>query len=282
MKRLAVMTHRRIDETAGAIQLLLARSAQVGAELVFDAEETEKHRIGPRDGVETGAGPEPAAVDVCLALGGDGTILRALQRYAHTGVPVFAFNFGEIGFLATVERDEVGDGIDRALAGDFELLQLPAIVLDLPSGMLPALNDVAIHRKVGERVAEMAYAVDGEEAGSVRCDGLVVATPAGSTGYNLANGGPVMAWGVAGYVVSFVAPHSLSARPLVVSPGDGLTIINRSHEPLDLGVDGRPAGEIAAGASIRVRFEHDVSTLAQLPGTSFYGRLREKFGRLAS
>jgi NAD+ kinase len=215
-------------------------------------------------------------------LGGDGTILRALQRYAHTGVPVFAFNYGEIGFLATVEPDELGAGIDRAFAGDFELLQLPAIVLDLPTGMLPALNDIAIHRKVGERVAEMAYAIDGEVAGSVRCDGLVVATPAGSTGYNLANGGPVMAWGVAGFVVSFIAPHSLSARPLVVAPEDGLTIINRSREPLDLAVDGRPAGEIAADASIRARFELDVSTLAQLPDSSFYRRLREKFGRLAS
>ena len=77
-----------------------------------------------------------------------------------------------------------------------------------------ALNDVALHRQVGARVAELSYAVGGEEVGSVRCDGLVVATPAGSTGYNLANGGPVMAWGVAGMVVSFIAPHSLSARAL--------------------------------------------------------------------
>ena len=82
-----------------------------------------------------------------------------------------------------------------------------------------AINDVAVHRKVGERVAELAYELDGEEAGSVRCDGLVVATPAGSTGYNLANGGPVMAWGVEGFVVSFIAPHSISARALVVAPG---------------------------------------------------------------
>ena len=73
-------------------------------------------------------------------------------------------------------------------------------------------------------MAELAYAIDGEEAGSVRCDGLVLATPAGSTGYNLANGGPVLAWGVEGYVVSFIAPHSLTARALVVAPGDELTV----------------------------------------------------------
>jgi NAD+ kinase len=227
-----------------------------------------------------------------MVLGGDGTILRALQRYAGTGVPVFAINFGEIGFLATVERQDSSDGIRRALEGDFELLRLPAIVLDMPAdapevdgleiAQPTAINDVAIHRKVGERVAEIAYALDDEIVGNVRCDGLVVSTPAGSTGYNLANGGPVMAWGVEGFVVSFIAPHSLTARALVVAPGDRLTIYNRSRGPLDVAVDGRPAGEIPAGEMIEARFVGEIGTIAQLPHSSFYRRLREKFGRLAS
>ncbi|HUB76601.1 MAG TPA: NAD(+)/NADH kinase, partial [Solirubrobacteraceae bacterium] len=144
-----------------------------------------------------------------------------------------------------------------------------------------ALNDVALHRKVGGRVAELAYALAGEEVASVRCDGLVIATPAGSTGYNLANGGPVLAWGVKGMVVSFVAPHSLSARALVTSPSDLLTLQNSSREPLDLTVDGRPVAEIAVGEGIEARFLDGVATLAQLFGGSFYRRLREKFGRLA-
>src|SRR5207245_11671603 len=126
-------------------------------------------------------------------------------------------------------------------SGDFELLRLHGIGLEAPQQT--AINDVAIHRKVGERVAEIAYAVAGEIVGSVRCDGLVVATPAGSTGYNLANGGPVMAWGVEGLVVSFIAPHSLTARALVVAPGDRLTVHNRSRDPLEIAVDGRPAGQ---------------------------------------
>jgi NAD+ kinase len=115
----------------------------------------------------------------------------------------------------------------------------------------------------------------------VRCDGLVVATPAGSTGYNLANGGPVMAWGVEGFVVSFIAPHSLTARTLVVAPSGVLEIHNRSHEALDVSVDGRPLWEIPAGDTVVARFEDEVGTIAQLPGSSFYRRLREKFGRLA-
>jgi len=197
-------------------------------------------------------------------------------------VPVFAVNFGEIGFLAAVEPSELEDGLRRAFAGDVDLLHLPAIVLDTAHGVRTAMNDIAIHRKVGGRVADLAYALDNEIVGSVRCDGLVVATPAGSTGYNLANGGPVMAWGVEGFVVSFIAPHSLTARALVVAPSDLLTIYNRSLEPLDVSVDGRPVCEIAADSAIDARFVDHAGTIAQLPGSSFYRRLRTKFGRLAT
>jgi NAD+ kinase len=285
-REMTVFTHRRAGDTAAALRLLAERAAQAGVTLRFDEEETRKHDLKAGPGMLVNA-PGKDDVELCVVLGGDGTILRALQRYAGTGVPVFAINFGAIGFLATVEPEHIEDGIARALDGDFELLRLPAIILDIADdrtdiGVQTAINDVAIHRKVGERVAELAYALDGEEAGSVRCDGLVVATPAGSTGYNLANGGPVMAWGVAGFVVSFIAPHSMSARALVVAPDDRLTIHNRSRDSLDIAVDGRPAGEIPAGGRIEARFVNDVGTIAQLPGSSFYRRLREKFGRLAS
>ena len=117
----------------------------------------------------------------------------------------------------------------------------------------------------------------------MRCDGLVVCTPAGSTGYNLANGGPVMAWGVEGFVVSFIAPHSLTARALVVAPDDGLTDPQPGREHgVDISVDGRPAGELdARGRAAGAAFVSDAAVLAQQPGTSFYRRLREKFGRLS-
>ncbi len=276
-----VFTHGRPAQTSAALERVFAIADEAGVSLRFDPDETRKHGLTERPGVAVNAS-DGVDVDLCVVLGGDGTILRALRHYANTGVPVFAVNFGAIGFLATVEPEELADGLRRAFAGDFELLHLPAIVLDTPSGVVTAINDVAIHRKVGERVAELAYALDSEVVGSVRCDGLVVATPAGSTGYNLANGGPVMAWGVAGFVVSFIAPHSLTARALVVAPDDLLTIYNRSQEPLDVSVDGRPVCEIAADRAIDARFLDHAGTIAQLPGSSFYRRLREKFGRLAN
>ncbi len=289
MREITVFTHRRPEDTAATLRRLAEEAVRAGVTLRLDEEETSKHRLAPGPGLELNA-PVKEDVDLCLVLGGDGTILHALQRYAGTGVAVFAINFGEIGFLATVEQSDLEDGIRRALSGDFDVLRLPAIVLGgetngaggADRAAWAAINDVAIHRKVGQRVADIAYALEGEEVGSVRCDGLVVATPAGSTGYNLANGGPVMAWGVKGFVVSFIAPHSLTARALVVAPHDVLTIHNRSHEPLDLALDGRPSGEIPAGETIQARFVNDVGTIAHVPGTTFYRRLREKFGRLAS
>ncbi|MGA7705299.1 MAG: NAD(+)/NADH kinase [Solirubrobacteraceae bacterium] len=283
-RSVSVLTHSRPAQTSAALRTLIEEALSAGASLSFDSEETSKHGLLARPGVNVTV-PEDESVDLCIVLGGDGTILRALRRYAGTAVPVFAVNFGDIGFLATIEPDELSQGLRRALTGDFELLRLPAIVLEDVGGSVHenerAFNDVAIHRKVGERVAEIAYVLDGHELGSVRCDGLVVATPAGSTGYNLANGGPVMAWGVKGFVVSFIAPHSLTARTLVAAPQDRLEIHNRSREPLDLSVDGRPVGELAPGAKVDARFIDDAGTIAQLPGSSFYLRLREKFGRLA-
>ena len=281
MREMTVFTHRRPDDVAEALRKLAEAMSAAGVRLRLDAEESAKHGSLGLPGVELDAEIE-RDVELCIVLGGDGTILRALQVYAGTDVPIFAINYGEIGFLATVEPEDIDEGIRRALAKDFELLHLPAVEVKLDGETRTAINDVAIHRKIGERVAQLAYSLDGEEAGSVRCDGLVVATPAGSTGYNLANGGPVMAWGVAGFVVSFIAPHSMSARALVVAPGDQLTIRNLSGEPLDIAVDGRPVGELPAHGAITARFVHDQGTLAQLPGSSFYRRLRQKFGRLAS
>jgi NAD+ kinase len=110
----------------------------------------------------------------------------------------------------------------------------------------------------------------------------VASTPVGSTGYNLANGGPVLAWGVEGYVVSFIAPHTLTARALVAATDDPLLVTNLSlRDEVDVMTDGRCVGSLAPGADLEVRFEHDQALLAQIPGSSFYHRLRQKFGRLA-
>jgi NAD+ kinase len=280
--RVAVLTHRRTRQTGAAMRELVLAARRAGATLVMTTGEAEKHGLTHGDAVDVVPEEVDRAVDLCVVLGGDGTILTALRHFAGTGVPVFAVNYGEVGFLATIDPDGLGGDFERAFAGEYDTLELPTISVGRPDGMWSAINDISVHRKPGLRVADLAYALAGEEIGRVRCDGLVVATPQGSTGYNLANGGPVLAWGVEGFVVSFIAPHSLTARALVVAPTDALTINNASREePVEVYVDGRPVTEIPAGEDVHIEFGLMHATLAQLPGASFYHRLRERFGRLA-
>ncbi len=277
-----LFTRHRPGQTSAGVRRVAALAEEAGVELRVPADEVEKHRL---DGLPAttvlGADPD-GATDLALVLGGDGTILTTMRRFAGRGVPVFAINFGAIGFLATVDRDDLDDGIRRALRGDFDVLALPALTVPVGDQQHVAVNDLSFHRRPELRVAELAYSVVGEQLGEVRCDGLVVSTPAGSTGYNLANGGPVLAWGVEGFGVSFIAPHSLTARALVVAPDDTLTVSNRGREAVDISVDGQPACEIAPGGHIRARFERNTASLAQLSQSSFYRRLRAKFGRLSS
>jgi NAD+ kinase len=278
---LTVFTHARPTQTGAAMRRVLELARGAGIEVRLPENEVKKHGIGDRDGVVLGADPE-GDTDLAVVLGGDGTILSTLRLYARRDVPVFAVNFGTIGFLATIAPAELDKGMRLALARDFDVMPIPGLVADTSEGVQIAINDISFHRRHTGRVAELAYSVEGEQLGEVRCDGLVVATPAGSTGYNLANGGPVLAWGVEGFVVSFIAPHTLTARALVVAPGDSLAVTNRSREEdVEMTTDGRSVCVLPREDTITIRFELSCALLAQLPGASFYHRLRDKFGRLA-
>jgi NAD+ kinase len=283
MTRAMLITHTHTEAPADATSAAVAAAAKAASEasvrLISTADELRKHGDAAAgiEAVEDGERP-----DVCIVLGGDGSILYALRRFSGTDVPVFGINYGTVGFLAAVERDHLEDGLRRAFSGDFVSLDMPALRADLPIERPLALNDFSFNRRPHGRVAELSYSIGDEEVGNVRCDGLVAATPAGSTGYNLANAGPILAWGVKGYVVSFIAPHTLAARALVVAPDDALQVMNATgREPVEISLDGEPAGELEPGNALEIRFEESVSRLAQLPGSSFYHRIREKFGKLA-
>ena len=278
---ITVSTRRTAGEdTARGLRRLAELASEAGVTLRVPQEEVDKHGLEAMPGVELGADPD-GPTDLAVALGGDGTILAAMRRYAGKDVPVFAINFGAIGFLATVEPDDLDGAIQRALCGEFEVLPLPALELETARGSFVAVNDVSFHRRPDLRVAELGYSVLHEEVGEVRCDGLVISTPAGSTGYNLANGGPVMAWGVEGFVVSFIAPHTLSARALVVAPDDELQVTNNSLEdPVDVTTDGRTVCSLNPKEQVSVCFRPNKALLAQVAGASFYHRLRDKFGSL--
>ncbi|MGH2741343.1 MAG: NAD(+)/NADH kinase [Thermoleophilaceae bacterium] len=276
-----MFTHSRPGDTGAALRRIVELAGEAGVEVRLPAAEVEKHGLVP-GAVEAPEGEAVRDTGLAVVLGGDGTILTHLRDFAGTGVPVFAVNYGAIGFLATVEPWELDDGLRRALQGQFDVMELPGLLAETGDGERLAVNDLSLHRRPNGRVAELAYSVEGEELGEVRCDGLVASTPAGSTGYNLANGGPVLAWGVEGFIVSFIAPHTLTARSLVVAPDDHLEVTNRSaSDEVDVITDGRSVGALAPGGSMGIRFAHRQALLAQAPGATFYHRLRDKFGRLS-
>ena len=279
MKTAALITHTHPPAATEAVPIAVAAARASGWRLVAERDELDKHG-GAAAGIELAR--EDELPDLCLVLGGDGTILHALRRFSGTEVPVFSVNFGTVGFLAAVERDNAEVGIARAFAGEVETIELPAVRVEADGRSAIGFNDVTLARRPHDRVAELSYRIASEEVGHVRCDGLVAATPVGSTGYNLANQGPILAWGVKGYVVSYISPHSLTARALVVAPADVLTVANApDRETVEIAVDGAEFGGLAPGAELEVHFVDAAGRLAQLPGTSFYGRIRDKFGHLA-
>jgi NAD+ kinase len=279
MKTAALITHSHPPAATVAVQIAVTAARAAGWRVVADRNELDKHGESAT-GVELDSADEMP--DLCVVLGGDGTILHALRRYGGTGVAVFGVNFGTVGFLAAVDRDSAEAGLARAFAGEIEVIDLPGIQVEAGGRSGVGINDVTLSRRPHDRVAELSYKIASEEVGHVRCDGLVAATPVGSTGYNLANQGPILAWGVKGYVVSYISPHSLTARALVVAPADVLTVVNApDREAVEIALDGVEFGELPPGDELQIRFVDSAGRLAQLPGTSFYGRIREKFGHLA-
>lgn len=259
-----LFTHSHADGIDRAVEVAHAAAERHGWDLVA-SKDAEGH--------------EPS---LFIVLGGDGTILHALRASLGRRVPVFGINFGRVGFLAGVEAGQIELGLDRAFAGEYEVLELPGLGITANGETQTALNDVSFSRRPRSGVAELSYRIADEEVGHVRCDGLVCSTATGSTGYNLANNGPILAWGVAGYVVSYIAPHTLTARALVVAPDDVLQVVNhRSRDEVDIEVDGVPVGDLSPSAEAEIRYQPDMASLAQLPGSNFYHRIREKFGHLA-
>src|ERR1051325_9946103 len=268
VKRAAVVTHGRPEAIGGALEQLQRLAEERGVELLFPEEEREKHDLGTDDGTVAGA-------DLAVVLGGDGTMLRALRRFLGTGVPVIGVNFGRVGFLAAFEADQLEDGVRRAFSGDYRVVELPVLEGEAGGSRWTAVNDVVVTSSSLGRMIELAWAVGGEDLGWLPCDGLVCSTPSGSTAYNLSNGGPVLVWGLDAMAVTFVAPHSLHARSLVVPRGRDLTVVNRTESvSATVRAGGHRVHELTAHGEVTVRLAEARSLLASLPESTFVSRFR--------
>ena len=271
VKRAAVITHGKAETIGAALKQLQAVAAQRGVELIFPEEESEKHGLASVEGDLEGA-------DLAVVLGGDGTMLRGLRRFLGTGVPVLGVNFGRVGFLASLGADSLEEGLRRAFAGDYRVVELPGLDAEAGGGRWAAVNDVVVTSSSLGRMIELGWAVGGEDLGVLPCDGLICSTPSGSTAYNLSNGGPVLVWGLEAMAVTFVAPHSLQARPLVVPRGRELAVVNRTEDvSATVLVDGHPVAELAPGEQVTTRLGEQHSLLATLPESTFFSRYRRIF-----
>jgi NAD+ kinase len=216
--------------------------------------------------------------ELVVMLGGDGTMLRAFHEFLGR-VPVLGVNFGRFGFLASIQPDELEDGLRRVFAGEYVVIELPTLEFEHAGKRSVAVNDVVSATSEVGRVSEIDWAIGGEPLGTVLADGVIVGTPSGSTAYNLSNNGPVLMWGIDAMTVTFIAPHSLVAHPLVVPRGRDIVVTNRnSTMPLALIADGQREGEIEPGAEVTVRLGEARSLLATLPDATFLTRFRSAFG----
>jgi len=158
------------------------------------------------------------------------------------------------------------------------LLELPTLEVEADGQRHAAINDIVLISSTHGRVVELNWQVDGEDYGNVACDGMVCATAIGSTAYNLSNGGPVLVWGIDVMSITFVAPHTLAARPLVVPRGQSLVVSNVTADiPLSVLVDGHPLAELGFEGRAEVTFGEKRGLLALLPEITFVRRFREIF-----
>jgi NAD+ kinase len=270
VRRAGVVTHGRAEQIGAGLARLQTVARESGVVLELSEEEAVKHGSQPTGG--------EGDADVVVVLGGDGTMLRALARQLGSGVPVVGVNFGRVGFLSAMVRDDLETGLARVFAGEYEVVELPTIEVVTGGERHVAVNDVVVTSGALGRMIELEWAVGGERLGRVHCDGVICSTPSGSTAYNLSNGGPVLMWGIDAMALTFVAPHSLHARPLVVPRDRDVLVWNRTGDvPVAVLADGHQVAEVSAGKRVDMRLAREQSLLATLPEATFVRRYRQSF-----
>ncbi|HJW09690.1 MAG TPA: NAD(+)/NADH kinase [Holophagaceae bacterium] len=229
--------------------------------------------------MDLGAAQPPA--QLCLVLGGDGTLLSAARRAGLRGTEILGVNLGSLGFLtahsiadakATVAAYFDGKLVqDRRLMLEAELWRGGERIL-----AQPVLNDAVLAKGALARIMDMGLKVGEEDAGTLKADGLIVATPTGSTAYSLSAGGPILHPSLDAFVISPICPHTLTLRPSVVPADRTLTITVGNAEEAHLTLDGQVGQKLHVGDRLVLRRAEATVTLLQSPGMNYYGLLQQK------
>ncbi|MET8578440.1 NAD kinase [Streptomyces sp. NPDC005012] len=248
--------------------------------------ESEAHDLPLPDSVQLVAEATPECLDGCellVVLGGDGTLLRGAEFARASGVPMLGVNLGRVGFLAEAERDALDQVVERVVARDYEVEERMTVDVEVHrNGSLVhsdwALNEAAVQKVSAEKLLEVVLEIDGRPVTGFGCDGIICATPTGSTAYAFSAGGPVVWPEVEALLMVPISAHALFAKPLVTSPDSVLVVEVLPHIPPGvLWCDGRRTVELPPGARVEVRRGAVPVRLARLHHASFTDRLVAKF-----
>jgi NAD+ kinase len=287
-RSILVVVHARRDDTVDSARRVMSALAASGARPVLSIEDRDDLAMAMSlpPGVGTlGIDVAVDEIELAIVLGGDGTILRAAELVREGTAPVLGINLGHVGFLAEIERDDMDDAVHRVIARDYQVeerLALHVRVKDSVDSVIYetwALNEATVEKASRERMLEVVIEVDGRPLSTFGCDGVVVATPTGSTAYNFSAGGPVIWPTVEAIAVVPLSAHALFAKPLVVGPEAAVAIevLERTNGTGILWCDGRRSHDLPPGARVVVRRSDRPVRLARLHPSAFTDRLVRKF-----
>jgi len=277
VRRVAVLSGIPKPDTDAALASLAEARQRLGVDLVMPADEAAKHGGAVLGGSEVVDEDSLRSADLCLVFGGDGTILRALGRLLDSSVPTMGVNFGNVGFLAALPRNEWQSGLQALLAGEHRVIELLTVDVTVNGQSFTAVNDVILSRVAPRHVLQLEYEVAGVTVGSMFCDGLIIASPTGSTAYNLSCGGPIVEWDAGVIVLNFIAPHSLGFRPVILRPDHAISARNVSPlQEAEIVVDGDSIGRLCCGDEVRIAAGPRKARLMVSGEGSFYQNVEEK------
>lgn len=237
-----------------------------------------------RDAIALGATPlsntDLSEIDICITLGGDGTILRFIHNYPDLQAPILGVNLGGLGFMADIPLTDVYPCLQEILKGNYIIEKRMMMEGVSPIGKTSyALNEVVIHRAQNPCLIELAIHVDGNYLNTFAADGIIIATPSGSTAYSLAAGGPIITPELEAFVLTPICPHTVSNRPIVLMPSINVQIQYISdHDPVEIAFDGIDNYNLASGEMLYIRRSERLFKLVNLPQFDYYSTLRKKLG----
>ena len=222
--------------------------------------------------------PVTGAPDMVLAVGGDGTMLAAVQIALRSEVPVLGFNLGTIGFLTEAEPDEAERVVRRLMSGDYQLDERMTVTARVGDASATGVNDVVVEKVDSQRLIDLEVTIDGDRFLTYRADGLIISTPTGSTAYSFSAGGPLVDPDLDALVLAPVAAHSLFDRPLVVPSGAQVEVRVGTDRPVKVSVDKISLGHLAMGDRVLVAKGSSPARFVTFGNRNFPALVTEKFG----